>query len=98
MHSLDPDPSCELLPRRIAGQRAEEHNVYGGSGNPSTNKAIVWIMISSLTIVLSLTLIYTIVKSGRSNPNVGYELGGVLRGMGAVLAQTAKSISEAQSA
>ena len=89
---------------------AERCSVYGEQADSDTavatavaaaaaarTKAVVWILISTLTLVVSLVLIYKIMTSGRENPYAGLQLGELMRGVGAVLAQTAQSISDTRS-
>jgi hypothetical protein len=79
----------------VFAETDESEDLYGDS-RLDTN-AIIWIMVSVLTIIIVFSMLYVVMKSAKTNPYAGQESVQLMQGLGSVLAHTADAVSEAQS-
>ena len=97
-HPLEDCPSYCNRMVRVEERRKAAVEKYYGTNNTLDMKAIMWIFISVLAIVLCVAFMYNTGKHHSKDPNAGLAVEGALEGVGDILSQTASAVGQAQNA
>jgi len=97
-HPLEDCPGYCSRMVRLEDKRKTALEQHYGTNNALDMKAIMWIFISVLAIVLCVAFIYNTGKHQSKNPGAGLAMEDAIEGVGDILSQTVNAVGQAQSA